>query len=61
MRPGSPNKADFRAGGGPASNSLLRVSLRLYDTGTRGIREFLPLTAGQAGDCLAFVAQQTGL
>jgi cysteinyl-tRNA synthetase len=25
------------------------VSLRLYDTGTRGIREFIPLTAGHAG------------
>jgi cysteinyl-tRNA synthetase len=25
------------------------VSLRLYDTGTRGIREFVPLRAGRAG------------
>ncbi len=34
---------------GPESNSLLRVSLRLYDTGTRDIREFVPLRAGRAG------------
>ncbi len=34
---------------GPESNSLLRVSLRLYDTGARDIREFVPLQAGRAG------------
>ncbi len=35
--------------GGSPSHSLLRVSLRLYDTGTRDVREFVPLRAGRAG------------
>jgi cysteinyl-tRNA synthetase len=35
------------------------VSLRLYDTGTRGIREFVPLTAGRAGVYVCGATPQT--
>ena len=47
-----PNPATTcRAPNGPtgALDRLTRVSIRIYDTATRQVRDFVPLEAGKAG------------